>query len=98
MDICENWDKWDYLEILYRSLIVLMVTGTSAFFLVQMVYAIVALFPDHPFIVYLITSLLFFGWVLMAIGVCAWVIFIAKGTFRPKEELPADGEDLEDIT
>ena len=92
------WDKWDYIEVAYRTLIIVLILSSAGFFAMKMIEAVKYVMPAYPFLAYIIASLITFFWIVLCVAVIAWAVFIAKGTFRPREELPDDGEDLEDIT
>ena len=92
----DRWDKWDYLEVAYRLLIIILLAVPTAFFVVMISEIVTGTLSK--FIAYLIITFFAFAWIMLVVGVVAWVVFVAKGTFRPREELPDDGEDLEDIT
>ena len=77
-------DKWFYIEILYRTLVLAMVTIPSFYAMSMLVgYCGVGVFWDA------IKFAMIWLWVIFEISVISWLVLVASGTFRPKtpEEL-----------
>lgn len=93
-----RWDKWDYIEVVYRTALLVLLSGTTLYAVVKITESLRSVYPAYNVLVYLITTVLFIGWLVLTISATAYLVFVSTGTFRPREELPVDGEDLEDIT
>lgn len=80
-------DKWDVFEILYRSIIFVAIVGTTGYFSYGITTSLVGSGKSYAFVV---ATIIIFGWLILAISVLAWLTLVAKGSFRPVEELPED--------
>jgi len=94
----KDWDKWDYFEVFFRAGVFIGIFLSSAYFVIQVSEVIVGLLPDQHFIQYFIVALMILAFIFLNLASLVWILMIAKGTWRPVEELPEDGEQLEDIT
>jgi len=74
-------DKWFYIEILYRTLVLAMVTIPSFYAMSMLVgYCGYGLFWS------IVKFAMIWLWVIFEISVVSWLILVASGTFRPKTE------------
>jgi hypothetical protein len=87
-------DKYDYLEIVYRGLLFL-VAASASFSILQLAIG-AAKDQHHPGITLFAYGIMVtWAWVIFLVGVAAYTIFIAKGSFRPSDNEYID--ELADI-
>jgi hypothetical protein len=81
-------DKYDYIEIVYRTVLFLTIMGAGMY---VMLTTFLLPFPPNPDITWWgFTIALMTIWVIFGIGVSSYLIFVAKGTFRPKTQEELD--------
>ena len=89
-------DKWDVFEVIYRSIIFVAIVGGIGYFAWQLLEI---LRMNTHWIAYPLGVVVTFAWLLVLISTTAWLVLVAKGTFRPKDELDMEtGIDVDDFT
>lgn len=84
-------DKWDYLEIGYRTLIFLAMVVPIGYFLNLIVESL----KPYELLGSAISGFFVLGFVFYMIGVASWLTFVSKGTFRPKQKEYDCDEDMD---
>ena len=98
-------DKYDYMEIAYRFALFCVISIASGYILMTE-WVARAVGTGHGFIQYIVIFIGVIIWLMFITGVGAYLIFVAKGSFRPKDpneeyddeddELDIDTEDTPD--
>jgi hypothetical protein len=74
-------DKYDYIEILYRAGLFL-IAASASFFIVQLAINSAKL-TYHGLGMWVYAIIVIVAWLIFMVAVLSYLIFIAKGSFRP---------------
>ena len=96
MNAPKPWDKYDYYEIAYRTILFLVISYASFFILSA--FADLAKKPPVTGFAFILVTFYTLVWIVFEIGILAYLVFVAKGSFRPKPAIPEyeDEDDNED--
>lgn len=87
-------DKYDYLEIAYRFALFCIICIASGYILMTE-WAARIVGTGTGFVQYIGVFLGVVIWIIFNVGIGAYLIFVAKGSFRPKN--PDDDDEDDDI-
>ena len=90
----QPWDKYDYYEIAYRTILFLVISYASFFILSA--FGDLAKKPPVTGFAFILVTFYTLVWLVFEIGVVTYLIFVAKGSFRPKPAIPEDEDDDDD--
>ena len=92
----QPWDKYDYYEIAYRTILFLVISYASFFILSA--FGDLAKKPPVTGFAFILVTFYTLVWIVFEIGILAYLVFVAKGSFRPKPAIPEyeDEDDNED--
>jgi len=89
----KTMDMYDYIEVIYRSILFCTICIASGYILmVSWIASIIS--TGTGFIQYIGVFIGVSMWIIFNIGVIAYLVFVAKGSFRPKD--PNEEDDLEE--
>ena len=94
MNAPKPWDKYDYYEIAYRTILFLVISYASFFILSA--FGDLAKKPPVTGFAFILVTFYTLVWIVFEIGILAYLVFVAKGSFRPKPAIPEDEDDDDD--
>ena len=87
-------DKYDYIEIVYRFALFCIFAVASGYVLINSWVASTVQAFDG-FVAYIFICIGVIGWLIFNLGVGAYLVWVAKGSFRPKPEIEDEDEEEE---
>ena len=88
-------DIYDYIEIVYRTVLFFVIALASGY--IAFTGVIVPSFAFGDTVSFIITTNAVIVWLVFMIGIAAYLIMVAKGSFRPKVEEMEDEEEDDDL-
>ena len=87
-------DKYDYMEIAYRTGLFIAIVAASSYVLSRFVDLAKQSTGWYP---WFLAILYIFVWIVFVIGIAAYLIFVAKGSFRPKPPEDENDDDEDNV-